>query len=104
MCDALDCCLNQGELFPHVGFIVTNMALPSRSVVRFSNKRGTAELWIKEGQQATHWARLSCHRFRTNEIRLQLSGLAYGLGNWWRDGSYRRGASAGRSPVSSSGW
>ena len=32
-----------GELFPRVGFIATNMTLPSRSVVRFYNKRGTAE-------------------------------------------------------------
>jgi hypothetical protein len=40
-----------GELFPRVGFIVTNMALPSRSVVRFYNKRGTAEQWIKEGSR-----------------------------------------------------
>ena len=31
--------------------IVTNMTLPSRSVVRFYNKRGTAEPWIKEGKQ-----------------------------------------------------
>ena len=36
-----------GELFPRVGFIVSNMTLPSRSVVRFYNKRGTAEQWIK---------------------------------------------------------
>ena len=55
---------HQGELFPRVGFIVTSMSLPSRSVVRFYNKRGTAEQWIKEGKQATHWTRLSCHRFR----------------------------------------
>ena len=75
---------HQGELFPRVGFIVTNMALPSRSVVRFYNKRGTAEQWIKEGKQATHWTRLSCHRFRANEVRLQLSVLAYNLGNLWR--------------------
>ena len=34
---------HRGELFPRVGFIVTNMALPSRSIVRFYNKRGTAE-------------------------------------------------------------
>ena len=34
---------HHGELFPRVGFIVTNMAVPSRSVVRFYNKRGTAE-------------------------------------------------------------
>jgi len=73
-----------GELFPRVGFIVTNMTLPSRSVVRFYNKRGTAEQWIKEGKQATHWTRLSCHRFRANEVRLQLSVLAYNLGNLWR--------------------
>ena len=26
---------HRGELFPRVGFIVTNLALPSRSVVRF---------------------------------------------------------------------
>jgi hypothetical protein len=29
-----------GELFPRVGFIVTNLSLPSGSVVRFYNKRG----------------------------------------------------------------
>src|ERR1035437_1174692 len=43
---------HQGELFPRVGFIVTNLSLPSRAVVRFYNKRGTAEQWIKEGKQA----------------------------------------------------
>ena len=75
---------HQGELFPRVGFIVTNMALPRRSVVRFYNKRGTAEQWIKGGKQATHWTRLSCPRFRANEVRLQLSVLACHLGNLWR--------------------
>ena len=75
---------HQGELFPRVGFIVTSMSLPSRSVVRFYNKRGTAEQWIKEGKQATHWTRLPCHRFRANEVRLQLSVPAYNLGNLWR--------------------
>jgi hypothetical protein len=75
---------HEGELFPRVGFIVTNLSVPSRAVVRFYNKRGTAEQWIKEGKQATHWTRLSCHRFRANEARLQLSLLAYNLGNLWR--------------------
>jgi hypothetical protein len=28
--------------------------------------------------------RLSCHRFRSNEVRLGLSMLAYNLGNLWR--------------------
>ena len=32
----------------------------------------TAEQWIKEGKQATHWTRLSCHRPRANEVRMQL--------------------------------
>ena len=41
-----------GELFPRVGFTVTNLEMPSRAVVRFYNKRGTAEQWIKEGKQA----------------------------------------------------
>jgi len=53
-------------------------------VVRFNNKRGTAEQWIKEGKQAVKMTRLSCHRFRANEVRLQLSVLAYNLGNLWR--------------------
>ncbi len=73
-----------GELFPRVGFIVTNMSLPSRDVVRFYNKRGTCEQWIKEGKQAVKLTRLSCHRFRSNEVRLWLSVIAYNLGNLWR--------------------
>jgi Transposase DDE domain group 1 len=60
------------------------LSLPSRAVVRFYNKRGTAEQWIKQGKQATHWTRLSCHLFWANEARLQLSLLAYNLGNLWR--------------------
>jgi hypothetical protein len=36
-----------GELFPRVGFIVTNLGTSSRAVVRLYNKRGTAEQWIK---------------------------------------------------------
>ena len=73
-----------GELFPRVGFIVTNLAASSRAVVRFYNKRGPAEQWIKEGKQAVAMTRLSCHRFRANEARLWLSVIAYNLGNLWR--------------------
>ena len=73
-----------GELFPRVGFIVTNLETPSRAVVRFYNKRGTPEEWIKEGKQAVKMTRLSCHRFRSNQARLALSLLAYNLGNLWR--------------------
>jgi hypothetical protein len=73
-----------GELFPRVGFIVTNLETDSRAVVRFYNTRGTAEQWIKEGKQAVKMTRLSCHRFRSNEVRLWLSLIAYNLGNLWR--------------------
>jgi DDE family transposase len=72
-----------GELFPRVGFIVTNLETDNRAVVRFY-KRGTAEQWIKEGKQAVKMTRLSCHRFRSNEVRLWLSLIAYNLGNLWR--------------------
>ena len=73
-----------GELFPRVGLIVTKLEAESRAVVRFYNKRGTAEQWIKEGKQAVKMTRLSCHRFRSNEVRLWLSLIAYNLGNLWR--------------------
>ena len=73
-----------GELFPRVGFIVTNLTGASRAVVRFYNKRGTAEQWIKEGKQAVKMTRLSCHRFQANEVRLWLSLIAYNLGNLWQ--------------------
>ena len=45
-----------GEQFPRVGFVVTNLTLLSRAVVRFY-KRGTAEQWIKEGKQAVKMMR-----------------------------------------------
>jgi len=60
---------------------VTNLEADSRAVVRFYNKRGTAEVarppeasgpraaaTIKEGKQAVKLTRLSCHRFRSNEV------------------------------------
>jgi hypothetical protein len=73
-----------GVLFARVGFIVTNFQTSSRAVVRWYNKRGTAEQWIKEGKRAVAMTRLSCHRFRANEVRLWLSVIAYNLGNLWR--------------------
>jgi hypothetical protein len=73
-----------GELYPRVGFIVTNMARPAERVVTFYNRRGTAEQWIKEGKNAITWTRLSCHRFAANAVRLQLHALAYNLANFLR--------------------
>ena len=75
---------HNGELFPRVGFIVTNLSRPAKRVVRFYNQRGTAEQWIKEGKNAVKWTRLSCHDFVDNQVRLQLFVLAYNLGNFLR--------------------
>jgi hypothetical protein len=72
------------ELFPRVGFIVTNMTGWSRKVVKFYNGLGTAEQWIREGKYAVKWTRLSCRDFRDNQARLQLFALAYNLGNFLR--------------------
>ncbi len=75
---------HNGELFPRVGFIVTNLRYWARQVVKFYNGRGTAEQWIKEGKNAVKWTRLSCHDFVDNQVRLQLFTLAYNLGNFLR--------------------
>jgi Transposase DDE domain group 1 len=75
---------HQGELYPRVGFIVTNLTRPNKRVVKFYNGRGTAEQHIKEGKNAIRWTRLSCHAFRHNAVRLQLHALAYNLANLLR--------------------
>jgi Transposase DDE domain group 1 len=75
---------HQGELYPRVGFIVTNLSRPAERVVKFYNGRGTAEQWIREGKAALRWTRLSCRAFRANAVRLQLFALAYNLANFLR--------------------
>ena len=75
---------HQGELYPRIGFIVTNLTRPNKRVVKFYNGRGTAEQHIKEGKNALRWTRLSCHAFRHNAVRLQLHALAYNLANFLR--------------------
>ena len=75
------CGLERDEAAPQVHHT------PSRPVARFYDKRGTAEVaaaTIKEGKLAVKMTRLSCHRFRSNEVRLWLSVLAYNLANLWR--------------------
>ena len=73
-----------GERYPRVGFIVTNLTRPARRVVAFYNQRAPAEQHIEEGKNAIVWTRLSCRRFRNNEVRLQLHALAYNLANFMR--------------------
>jgi Transposase DDE domain group 1 len=73
-----------GELYPRVGFLVTNLRRPPERVVAFYNQRGTAEQWIREGKNAIRWTRLSCRSMRANAVRLQLHALAYNLANFLR--------------------
>ena len=73
-----------GELFPRVGFIVTNLTRPAARVTAFYNQRGTAEQYIKEGKNAVKWTRLSCRSMKANAVRLQLHALAYNLSNFLR--------------------
>ena len=76
---------HQGELYPRVGFIVTNLTRPAERVSKtFYNGRGTAEQWIREGKYALSWTRLSCRSFQDNAVRLQLFALAYNLANFLR--------------------
>ena len=84
---------HRGELFPRIGFIVTNLSRSAKRVVRFYNQRGTAEQWIKEGKNAIRWTRLSCHDFVDNEVRLLLFVLAYNLGNYLRQAVLPRSVS-----------
>jgi len=74
----------QGDLFPRVGFIVTNMSARADRVVRFYNGRGIAEQWIKEGKYTLKWTRLSCKHFHSNQVRLGLFVMAYNIGNFLR--------------------
>jgi hypothetical protein len=73
-----------GELYPRVGFLVTNLARPPERVTAFYNQRGTAEQWIKEGKNAVKWTRLSCRTMAANAVRLQLHVLAYNMANFLR--------------------
>ena len=65
-----------GELFPHIGFVVTNLPMEPDWIIRFYNQHGTAGQHIKEGKQAINWTRLSCKGMAQNEGRLQLHALA----------------------------
>ena len=73
-----------GELYPRVGFVVSNLPRSPEGIVTFYNQRGTCEQHIKEGKNAIKWTRLSCRTFAANAVRLQLHALAYNLGNFMR--------------------
>ena len=67
------------ELFPRVGFIVTNSRLSSQEIVRTYNGRANVENRIKEGKNTLRWGKTSCHKFEANQARLKMGLLAYNL-------------------------
>jgi len=70
---------HRGELFPRIGFVVTNSRLPAVKVVKVYNGRGDVENRIKEGKNTLRWDKTSCQRFEANQARLKMGVLAYNL-------------------------
>jgi hypothetical protein len=70
---------HRGELFPRIGFVVTNSRLPAAKVIKVYNGRGDVENRIKEGKNTLRWDKTSCQRFEANQARLQMGVLAYNL-------------------------
>ena len=73
-----------GELYPRVGFIVTNLAGPAERVVAFYNQRGTAEHWIKEGKGAINGRGCPAGRLPPTPSVSSSMCCAYNLGNFMR--------------------
>jgi hypothetical protein len=70
---------HQGELFPRIGFVVTNSRLPAAKVVKVYNGRAEIENRIKEGKNTLRWDKTSCQRFEAKQPRLKMGVLAYNL-------------------------
>lgn len=67
------------DLFPRVGFIVTNSTLHPWQVVQAYNGRANVENRSKEAKNTLRWDKTSCHRFAANQARLKMGALAYNL-------------------------
>ncbi len=76
------------ELFPRVGFIVTNSNLEAHKVITVYNGRAEIENRIKEGKNTLRWDKTSCHRFAANQARLLVGCLAYNLLHMIRDTAF----------------
>ena len=51
------------ELYPRVGFIMTNSTHPAWKVVRAYNGRSNVENQIKEAKNTLRWNKTNCHKF-----------------------------------------
>ena len=70
--------------FPARSDQVGHFSISLRSAVVARKVWGESMRARSKCSPTAHWTRLSCHRFRANEVRLQLSVFAYNLGNLWR--------------------
>jgi hypothetical protein len=73
-----------GELLFQFTFIVTNMKLQPRNVVRFYCQRGHMENFIKEAKNGFTCHKMSSTDFQSNAVKLQIAMLAYNFNNWFR--------------------
>jgi len=87
---------HEEELFPRIGFIVTNSRIAAGKVVKAYNGRAEIENRIKEGKNALRWDKTSCTRFEAHEARLKMGVLAYNLLHMLRK-FYIRGEGVRRS-------
>jgi hypothetical protein len=53
----------------------TGLRRPAERIVGFYNHRGTCEQWIKEGEGAIKWTRLSCRAFADQPAGAEFQGL-----------------------------
>ena len=58
----------RGELFPRIGFVVTNTRLPAAKVTKVYNGWAEMENRIKEGKNTLRWDKTSCQRFEANQM------------------------------------
>ncbi|RIV18370.1 IS1380 family transposase [Alicyclobacillaceae bacterium I2511] len=73
-----------GELLFQFTFIVTNMTLQPKNVVRFYCQRGHMENFIKEAKNGFACDKMSSTDFASNAVKLQIAMLAYNFNNWFR--------------------
>ena len=60
----------EGELFPQIDCIVTNLKKRPKNVVKFHNGYGIAEYWIEEGTNTIKWTKSVRCTFKDNQMRL----------------------------------
>lgn len=73
-----------GQIAPIYTFVVSNMDLSAKEIIKFYCNRGTMENFIKEGKQGFNFDKMSSTTFIVNANKLHISVLAYNFNNWFR--------------------